>query len=101
YSAYNDRGNVLFNTTPDNGENGSTWRAFYNVVAQSNLTINNINTYAGAGVSPEVKAMAIAEARFMRAVAYRYLVMNYGEVPVIENNLELLTDTSLQKNTIP
>src|SRR5690606_38068738 len=74
---------------------------FYNVVAQSNLTINNINTYAGAGVSPEVKAMAIAEARFMRAVAYRYLVMNYGEVPVIENNLELLTDTSLQKNTIP
>ncbi len=101
FSAYNDRGNVLFNTTGDNGENGATWRAFFNVVAQSNLTIININTYAGAGVSPEVKKMAIAEARFMRAVAYRYLVMNYGEVPIIENNLELLNDSSLQKNTIP
>ncbi len=101
FSAYNDRGNVLFNTTGDNGENGATWRAFFNVVAQSNLTIININTYAGAGVSPEVKKMAIAEARFMRAVAYRYLVMNYGEVPIIENNLELLSDSSLQKNTIP
>src|SRR5689334_20320101 len=39
YSAWNDRGNVLFNTTGDNGENGSSWRAFFNVVAQSNLTI--------------------------------------------------------------
>ena len=37
--------------------------------------------------------MAIAEARFMRALAYRYLAMNWGEVPIIENNLELLHDT--------
>ena len=29
YSAWNDRGNVLFNTTGDNGENGASWRAFF------------------------------------------------------------------------
>ena len=101
YSAYNDRGNVLFNTTAENGENNSSWRSFYNVVAQSNLTMNNINKYAGDGVSASVKKMAIAEARFMRALAYRYLVMNWGEVPVIENNLDYLTDTTLRKNTVP
>ena len=101
YSAYNDRGNVLFNTTAENGENNSSWRAFYNVVAQSNMTMVNINKYAGSGVSPEVKKIALAEARFMRAVAYRYLVMNWGEVPVIENNLDYLTDTTLRKNTVP
>jgi hypothetical protein len=101
YSAYNDRGNVLFNTTAENGENNSSYRAFFNVVAQSNLVINNINRYAGDAVSPNVKRMAIAEARFMRAVAYRYLVMNWGEVPVIENNLSILTDTSIQRNTVP
>ena len=101
YSAYNDRGNVLFNTTAENGENNSSWRSFYNVVAQSNLTINNINQYAGDGVTASVKKMAIAEARFMRALAYRYLVMNWGEVPVIENNLDYLTDTTLRKNTVP
>src|SRR6188768_2470905 len=101
FSAYNDRGNVLFNTTAENGENNSSWRSFYNVVAQSNLTINNINKYAGDGVSASVKKMAIAEARFMRALAYRYLVMNWGEVPVIENNLDYLTDTTLRKNTVP
>ena len=35
----------------------------------------------------------------MRAVAYRYLVMNWEEVPIIENNLTLLADTSIHKNT--
>ncbi len=101
FSAYNDRGNVLFNTTAENGENNAAWRAFFNVVAQSNLTIININKHAGEGVSPAIKKMAIAEASFMRALAYRYLVMNWGEVPVIENNLEYLNDTTLQRNTIP
>lgn len=101
YSAYNDRGNVLFNTTGNTPENGYAWRSFFIVVNQSNLAIVNINTYAGDGVSPVVKKAAIAEARFMRALAYRFLVMNWGPVPVIENNLELLTDTSISRNTIP
>src|SRR6266498_1977821 len=76
FSAWNDRGNVLFNTTGDNGENGASWRAFFNVVAQSNLYIYNLNKFSGDGVSPQVKKMAIAEARYMRALAYRFLVMN-------------------------
>lgn len=100
FSAYNDRGNVLFNTTAQNGENNASWSAFFKVVAQSNLTIQNINRYAGAAVTPAVKKMAIAEARFMRALAYRYLVSNWGDVPIIENNLDLLNDTSLHRNTV-
>lgn len=101
FSAYNDRGNVLFNTTAENGENNASYRSFFQVVAQSNLTIININTNAGEGVSPARKKMAIAEARFMRALAYRYLVMNWGEVPVITNNLEVITDSNLLRNTVP
>jgi hypothetical protein len=99
YSAYNDRGNVLFNTTGDTPENGAAWRSFFTVVGQSNLAIHNINTYAGPSVSPDVKKIAIAEARFMRAIAYRFLVMNWGEVPIIEDNLKLLSDTTIHKNT--
>ncbi len=99
FSAYNDRGNVLFNTTDITPENGAAWRSFFIVVGQSNLAISNINRYAGAGVSPQVKKVAIAEARFMRALAYRYLTMNWGDVPVITNNLELLNDTTINKNT--
>ena len=99
FSAYNDRGNVLFNTTAENGENSASWRAFFIVVGQSNLAINNINTYSGAGVSLKIKNNAIAEARFMRALAYRFLVMNWGDVPIITNNLTLLSDTTIQRNT--
>lgn len=101
FSAWNDRGNVLFNTTGDNGENGASWRAFFTVVAQSNLAIYNINRFGGAAVTPSVKKMAIAEARFMRALAYRFLVMNWGAVPVIENNFDHLFDTSIRRNTVP
>jgi hypothetical protein len=100
FSAWNDRGNVLFNTTGDNGENGASWRAFFNVVAQSNLFLYNIGRYGGPAVTPSVKKMAIAEARFMRAVAYRFLVMNWGAVPVIENNFEHLFDTTIRRNTV-
>lgn len=99
-SAYNYRGNVLFNTTGDNADNGASWRAFFIVVAQANMSIININKYSGSGVSQAVKDHAIAEARFMRALAYRYLVMNWGAVPIIENNLEKLTDTTVRRNTV-
>jgi hypothetical protein len=100
FSAWNDRGNVMFNTTGDNGENGAAWRAFFNVVGQSNLFLVNIEKYGGAAVSPAVKKMAIAEARFMRALAYRFLVMNWGPVPIIENNFDNLYDTSISRNTV-
>jgi hypothetical protein len=99
YSAYNDRGNVLFNTTDLTPENEAAWRSFFIVVGQSNLVIHNINTYAAPGVSPAVKRMAIAEARFMRALAYRYLTMNWGDVPVIEDNVALLDDPTVKKHT--
>jgi starch-binding outer membrane protein, SusD/RagB family len=88
FSAWNDRGNVLFNTTGDNGENGASWRAFFNVVGQANLFLYNIKRYGGPDVSANIKKIGIAEARYMRALAYRFLVMNWGPVPIIENNFE-------------
>lgn len=99
FSAWNDRGNVLFNTTGNTPENGASWRSFFIVVGQSNLAISNINQYAGSAVSPAIKKLAIAEARFMRAVAYRSLVMNWGAVPIIEDNIKILSDTSVSRNT--
>jgi starch-binding outer membrane protein, SusD/RagB family len=101
FSAWNDRGNVMFNTTGDNNENGTAWRSFYTVVAQSNLAMYNINKYAGEAVTDDVKKMAIAEARFMRALAYRFLVSNWGPIPIVENNVEQLFDTTIRRATIP
>ncbi|UZD23821.1 RagB/SusD family nutrient uptake outer membrane protein [Algoriphagus halophytocola] len=91
--------NVRFNTTGETGENGASWRAFYNVVAQSNSLINNINAFAGEEVTERIKNYGISEGRFMRGLAYSYLVQNWGPVPIITNNTALLQDTTIARNT--
>jgi len=100
FRAYNDRDNTLFNTSDVSASNNSAYRAFYIVVGQANTLIQNVNTYAGPEVSVAIKNHAIAEARFMRATAYTFLVMNYGAVPLIENNIALLNDKDLTRNTV-
>lgn len=92
--------NVQFNTTGITPENASAWRAFYNVVGQANVLISNINQYAGENVPESIKRHAIGEARFMRGLAYSYLVQNWGPVPIIVNNTTLLQDTTIARNTI-
>lgn len=91
--------NIQMNTTGATGENSSSWRAFYNVVSQSNAVINNVTKYTPATVSAEAKNHAIGEARFMRGLAYAHLVQNWGSVPIIINNNVVLTDTTIARNT--
>lgn len=100
FRAWGDRDHVLFNTTSVSTDNAEAYRAFYVTIGQANMAITNINTYAGSAVSPEIKNHAIAEARFMRATAYSHLVMNYGPVPILENNLANLDNPQLKRNTI-
>lgn len=92
--------NIRLQTTDVTGEVYSSWTSFFNVIAQANLAINNIEKYAGPAVSETVKKAGIAEGRFMRAVAYSFLVQNWGPVPVITNNNALLNDTSISRNTV-
>ena len=100
FRAWGDRDAVEFNITDVSEANEQAYQAFFIIIGQANLNIYNINTYAGPEVSSEIKKHAIAEARFMRATAYTHLVMNYEEVPIIENNLDLLFDPSkVRKNT--
>ena len=99
YSPSYQSENIRMNTTGVTGENGNSWRAFYNVVGQANTAIVNINKFAPESVPADVKNHAIGEARFMRGVAYSYLVQNWGAVPIIANNETVLTDTTIARNT--
>ncbi|AGA79963.1 RagB/SusD family nutrient uptake outer membrane protein [Echinicola vietnamensis] len=92
--------NVRFNTTGETPENGASWRSFYNVVGQSNTLINNIEQHAGEEVTDRIRRHGIAEGRFMRGLAYYYLVQNWGPVPIITNNTTLLQDTTIARNTV-
>lgn len=92
--------NIRMQTTDVTGEVYTSWTSFFNVVAQSNMIINNLTKYTAPSVSEAAKQAGIAEGRFMRAVAYSYLVQNWGPVPIITDNNTLLTDTSITRNTV-
>lgn len=76
----------------------AAYKSFYKIIAQSNIAIENISKRA-VNVSPDVKNYAIAEARFMRALAYYYLLMNWGEVPIIYDNRTQMADPTVRRNT--
>ncbi|WP_432221122.1 RagB/SusD family nutrient uptake outer membrane protein [Flavobacterium sp. TMP13] len=98
-SLYNHKDMVRFNTTANTQVNYDTWKAFFNVIAQSNTFIVNVQKYAGPDVNPTLIKQTVAEARFMRAAAYSMLTMNYGAVPIITNNFTLVGDTTQVRNT--
>jgi hypothetical protein len=77
----------------------SAYQSFYKIIAQSNVTMANIDRYA-TNVNEGVKNYARGEARFMRGVAYSYLVRLFGELPIIYDNVNQGSDTSLRKNTV-
>lgn len=79
------------------GPLGSAWGAFYNVIGQSNNTINNIEKNA-RNVTDEQKNAAIAEARFMRGTAYWYLASLWGNVIIVVDNTTLVANPVVNTN---
>ncbi|HEX6428628.1 MAG TPA: RagB/SusD family nutrient uptake outer membrane protein [Niastella sp.] len=75
------------------------YKSFYKIIAQSNQTMLNIKNNAKT-VAEDVKAAAIGECRFMRALGYYYLVSNWGAVPVIYDNLNQMSDVNVKRNTV-
>lgn len=73
-----------------NGNNLTLWSALYNTIYQSNAVINGLSR--STGVSSQKKILLTAEAKFIRAFCYFYLVNLYGEVP-----LALVTDYRINK----
>jgi len=64
------------------------WNFLYLSIRNANLVIQN--TQIAENVSEEVKNKFLAEARFLRALAYFHLVRNWGGVPLRdENNLTI------------
>ena len=68
------------------------WGSLYSVVAQSNNTINNINEKCTDAVTASVKLRAIAEARFMRGVAYWYIGTLWGCGILYDNTSSLVNN---------
>lgn len=66
------------------------WGALYSVVAQSNNALNNIKNFSMGEVTEEGKTRGIAEARFMRGLAYWYIGSLWGCGIIYEDTQDLV-----------
>ncbi|MFI0430243.1 RagB/SusD family nutrient uptake outer membrane protein [Mariniflexile sp. HMF6888] len=92
---------VQLNTFTLSGSNGrliTGWKGLYIVIAHCNTTINAIIEKTPATVSETDKNAAIAEAKFIRAMAYYHLALLWKEVPIIEDNIKLISSPLVNRN---
>ena len=76
------------------------WGALYSVVAQANNTINNIANNSTANVSETAKIQGIAEARFMRGLAYWYISSLWGCAIIYNNTQDLVNNYVVSPNPV-
>jgi starch-binding outer membrane protein, SusD/RagB family len=69
-------------------------------IAHANAVINEVPEKAAASVPEAVVKKAVAEAKFIRATAYFYIVRLWGGVPIIENNTEIVFDSKIPRNRV-
>lgn len=70
---------------PTNSTITAQWNSWYKLISNANTIINRVEN---ADLEEADKRQFVAEAKFMRAFGYRYLVYLYGGVPL---NLEEVT----------
>ncbi len=79
FFTYKDRANML-----PSDANLQLWGVMYETIANANFLIAEVENISEAvfNPTPERKAQIIAEARFVRAMAYYYLHTGWGDVPL-------------------
>jgi hypothetical protein len=71
------------NHDASNGVLMQVWRGWYRLIHQANQVIENVSIASG-NVSEDLKLRVVAEAKFLRALAYFDLVTVWGDVPLME-----------------
>tara|TARA_Y100000815_G_C13311067_1_gene488533 strand:- start:5 stop:1522 length:1518 start_codon:yes stop_codon:yes gene_type:complete len=69
-----------FTNTPTTGTPSSMFTGFYTAIFRTNQIIENTPS---ADISEDLKTQFIAEAKFLRALNYFHLAINFGAVPII------------------
>lgn len=66
-----------------------TWSQFYAGIARANVLLANIDRIPATAIAADRRARYKAEARFLRAVWYSYLVNLFGDVPLVTTPLSV------------
>ncbi len=91
---------INFSVQASNPRISEAWGSLYKVVGMSNAVINIMPEKAtAANVAKADINAALGEAKFMRALAYFYLVRLWGGVPIIEDSQVLAnSDANINRN---
>jgi starch-binding outer membrane protein, SusD/RagB family len=76
-----------FVTTSSDGLMNSTWQNYYRIIYRANMILLKIDAVDAAVVGN--KDRYIAEAKFLRALAYFDLVRTFGDVPLVTKPLSI------------
>lgn len=73
-----------------------SWYAFYKVAGNATVLIQTFEQKKGQVSDPSFLNQGIAEARFMRAMAYFYLARVFGDVPIVTDPVALAASGDYQ-----
>ncbi len=86
---------MLFTTNATDADLVNMSYSLWAVNGQANTVISNV--MASEGPSEAVKNQVIGEALTLKALAYFFMVRNFGEVPIVHDNNALLTSGNYNK----
>lgn len=92
YYTYSDEGQWYFGTyTSVNPYLNEGWKGLYNIILDANSIIHDIIPVCSGTITQTDIDQAIGEARAMRGYCHYMLAEVWHDVPVIENNTELIS----------
>ncbi len=83
----------------DNGFVLSVWNNSYNTILRTNIVLDKID--AVSFTDPKLKEQYKAEARFIRALTYFWLVRVYGDIPKVDKQLSVSESYTLGRTPAP
>ncbi|PWK77204.1 putative outer membrane starch-binding protein [Mucilaginibacter oryzae] len=89
-----------FSVTGDNTQILAAWSSMYTVVAQANALINNLPAKVPSSVPASVVNNALGEAHYMRALAYFHLTRIWGNVPIVTNSIDMVSNYQVNTNPV-
>ncbi|GEO06495.1 membrane protein [Adhaeribacter aerolatus] len=75
------------------------WNNHFRAVSAANRFLKDVNTVPADKISPEMMARLTAEARFIRAVNYTFLVNYFGDVPFFTEELSVAEASTISRTS--
>jgi hypothetical protein len=91
---YGNNTYVYFTVSATDGQDLNAWQAFYKVAGNATVLINTFQQIRNEGNASFIDP-GIAEAKFIRGVAYFFIARTYGDAPIVADPVALANSGNL------